>query len=321
MTKEEFEDIDSDLAHYEKETELLKNENSTLKKANDESSNNQSKNVKILEMEKEGLVEKIRILQNTLDESAKSSNSRDFLIEKMDQSISNLRNDHSGLLTKYNQMCDEMEIYKKNAIKIFLLEKTVQELTKENEKLSEQIKNLSNCEDYKIKYMHVVREIKELTERNNILNGSNHEMKTENEKLSNENFEKFESINILQGELKVKSHKIEELENENKIHKKQLDDLTHRLKEAEYNVKNGKVLYESQLKELKKDIDKLVKVNETVKTENVKLNEQLGNIQHYTSLAKASKESLTKKDFSILETMSRRVEELEVKRILLIESI
>ena len=35
-------------------------------------------------------------------------------------------------------------------------------------------------------------------------------------------------------------------------------------------------------------------------------------MQNYTNFAKVSKDSLTKKDFSILEKMSNRVEELEV---------
>ena len=41
------------------------------------------------------------------------------------------------------------------------------------------------------------------------------------------------------------------------------------------------------------------------------MSEQIKNYQNYTGLAKASKENLSKKDFSMLETMSRRVEEGE----------
>ena len=43
--------------------------------------------------------------------------------------------------------------------------------------------------------------------------------------------------------------------------------------------------------------------------ENLEISKELKNYQHYTNFAKAAKENLTKKDFSMLETMSRKVEE------------
>ena len=66
---------------------------------------------------------------------------------------------------------------------------------------------------------------------------------------------------------------------------------------------------ENQNKELKKEIEKIHKQNELLQKENNEISKELKNYQHYTNFAKAAKENLTKKDFSMLETMSRKVEE------------
>ena len=90
---------------------------------------------------------------------------------------------------------------------------------------------------------------------------------------------------------------------------KEIDDLKNKIQEVEYTSKMSKQLTDNQNKELKKEIEKIHKQNEILQKENSEISKELKNYQHYTNYAKAAKENLTKKDFSMLETMSRKVEE------------
>jgi hypothetical protein len=89
------------------------------------------------------------------------------------------------------------------------------------------------------------------------------------------------------------------------------EEIMSRIKEVEYNLKTNKTMIENQNKEFKKEIDKLHQENNILKKEKEFLNKELQKFKTYTNLAKVSRENLTKKDFSLLETMSRRVEESE----------
>ena len=84
-----------------------------------------------------------------------------------------------------------------------------------------------------------------------------------------------------------------------------------RVKDMEYNFKTNNIMIENQNKEFRKEIDKLHQENNILKKEKDFLNKELQKFKTYTNLAKVSRENLTKKDFSLLETMSRRVEEAE----------
>jgi len=84
-----------------------------------------------------------------------------------------------------------------------------------------------------------------------------------------------------------------------------------RIKDVEYNLNTNKTMIENQNKEYKKEIDKIHQENNILKKEKEFLNKELQKFKTYTNLAKVSREKLTKKDFSLLETMSRRVEESE----------
>ena len=70
-------------------------------------------------------------------------------------------------------------------------------------------------------------------------------------------------------------------------------------------------MIENQNKEFKKEIDKLRQENNILKKEKEFLSKELQKFKMYTNMAKVSRENLSKKDFSLLETMSRRVEESE----------
>jgi chromosome segregation protein len=308
MSHEDLEGIENEITTLSTENETLKNKIEDLNKI---IKNNELK-FKMEADKTEGLNEKIKILQNSLNSYSNKSNETEMTIQKLNQTNNELKNDYSNLMNKYHTLLDEMEIYNKNVKKNFSLEVNIKELTEENEKLAEMIKTLQNSEDFKIKFLLAQSELKEVNEKYNLLNNSYNDIKLEHEKLSNENFEKFGAINKMQNEIKIKNHKIEELDKENKNLKKQIEELENKLKESDYSVKAKKNFYDTQIKELKKEIDKLIKTNETLKKEHSDAIEELKKYQHYTNFAKASKESLTKKDFSILENMSRRVEELNV---------
>ena len=85
----------------------------------------------------------------------------------------------------------------------------------------------------------------------------------------------------------------------------------NKIKEAEYNLKTNKIMIENQNKEFKKEIEKLRQENNILKKDKEFINKELQKFKMYTNMAKVSRENLSKKDFSLLETMSRRVEESE----------
>ena len=89
------------------------------------------------------------------------------------------------------------------------------------------------------------------------------------------------------------------------------EEVTTKIKDIEYNLKTNKTMIENQNKEFKKEVDKLRQENTILKKEKDFINKELQKFKTYTNMAKVSRENLTKKDFSLLETMSRRVEESE----------
>jgi RNA-splicing ligase RtcB len=78
------------------------------------------------------------------------------------------------------------------------------------------------------------------------------------------------------------------------------------------NIQSNQSIYERQNKELKKELEKSYKSIETLKKEISEVEDKFKKMELYTNFAKANKENYSKKDFSIQETMSRKVEELNV---------
>ena len=120
-----------------------------------------------------------------------------------------------------------------------------------------------------------------------------------------------ENLNEVENEKKLKNYQLEEKIKENIKIINEKDEIMSRIKDVEYNLKTNKTMIENQNKEFKKEIDKLHQENNILKKEKEFLNKELQKFKTYTNLAKVSRENLTKKDFSLLETMSRRVEESE----------
>ena len=295
--------VDQELGESEKQLKKITKEKEELSKSNQEL----NEQIKILNLQKENFNQKLNFLQKSIISSERFKVEK----EKKEEELKNIKSDYDILKGKYDMIKDEMEIYKKNLKKNFNMEKEIRLLTEENEKLCQKIKDLNEKDDYKIQFY-------ELEKKYNTLSNEKEDLLLEIKQLKNSNTELNEQIetrnhqiNNLENNLKLNKHLIEEKikENEGLIKEKNVFGL--KLKEIEFNAKNSKTLYENQNKEIKKELSKIYKEHEELKLENKKMSEQIKNYQNYTGLAKASKENLSKKDFSMLETMSRRVEEGE----------
>ncbi len=100
-------------------------------------------------------------------------------------------------------------------------------------------------------------------------------LKISHAKISNENFEKFKVIVELENKEKLKAHKFEEIETEKRNLEKVVIVLENRIQELEVSVVTSKTIYERQTKDLKKEFDKMVKFNETLKKDSSGIEEQL----------------------------------------------
>lgn len=139
------------------------------------------------------------------------------------------------------------------------------------------------------------------------------DLKVENKKLSNENFDKFEKLNSIQKDNKLKSNTIDSFKNELKQLTKSKEDIAAKYTELEKTASINKMYYESQLNNLKKQIEQKAKENNDYKKDIVDLQNQVREFQKYTNMAKVNTDHLDKKQFSILEVMSKRVQECEME--------
>jgi len=225
--------------------------------------------------ENEGLYEKIKILQNTLDKYSQKSKENDEDKTKLEEEITQLKLELSDVKGKHDNLVYEMEISYKNMKNNFILEKNIKDLTEENEKLNKQIKNMQSYEDFKIKFLQMEKYAKEIEEKLSINKTYIDNLSNEKEKLSSENFEKFQKINSLEGEVKIKLHKIEEYEKDSIMNKRKIEELETKTKNFEYMIKTISVNNENQIKELKKEIDKLVKINDSNKKDIISYKSQI----------------------------------------------
>ena len=225
--------------------------------------------------------------------------------------MNELQADYDLMKSKYDAKNDEISMYKKNLKKYYTMEKEINQLTLENEKLSVKMRDLSSADNYKSKF----EEISQLNEK----------MKVDNMNISKQNNKSKQEIETLKTELEQAKEKLDKTENEKKLKNYQLEekikenikiinekeDIMNKIKEAEYNLKTNKIMIENQNKEFKKEIEKLRQENNILKKDKEFINKELQKFKMYTNMAKVSRENLSKKDFSLLETMSRRVEESE----------
>ena len=295
--------VDQELGESEKQLKAITKENEELIKTNQELNDQ----IKIINLQKENFNQKLNFLQKSIITSERFKVEK----EKKEEELKNIKSDYDILKGKYDMIKDEMEIYKKNLKKNFNMEKEIRQLTEENEKLSQKIKDLNEKDDYKIQFYELEKKYNTLSNEKEDLLLERNQLKNDNSELNEQIETRNQQINNLENNIKLNKHLIEEKTKENEGLIKEKNVFGLKLKEIEFNAKNSKTLYENQNKEIKKELSKIYKEHEELKLENKKMSEQIKNYQNYTGLAKASKENLSKKDFSMLETMSRRVEEGE----------
>ena len=143
------------------------------------------------------------------------------------------------------------------------------------------------------------------------MNKQNNKSKQEIESMKTELEQVKEKLSKAENEKKLKNYQLEEKIKENIKIINEKEEVTTKIKDIEYNLKTNKTMIENQNKEFKKEVDKLRQENTILKKEKDFINKELQKFKTYTNMAKVSRENLTKKDFSLLETMSRRVEESE----------
>ena len=180
--------------------------------------------------------------------------------------------------------------------------------------LEEQYKLLNN--DYNI--------LKNNYEKGNIENAEQIQKNKNNEKLiaelqgeitklKNENYEKNNKIIEFEKEQKKYESKI--ISNTEQINKiiSEKSDIDMQCTELNKKIQEQKKNFEDKIKVLEKQLKHLSEANSTFVQENNKVETQLKDFQILTNMAKASTKKLKKEDFSILEVMSNRAENAEIK--------
>ena len=304
LPKEKIDSIVEDsLSDSVKQINELKEEKASLTKQNNELA---EKN-KILNIKNEEIAQKFSVLEKSLNKSTNDLKN----ITILEQKLNELQADYDLLKSQFAAKQDEISMYKKNLKKYYSMEKEIKQLTSENEKLSIKMRELSSADNYKLKFEEVSQLNEKMKIENTNINKQNYKYKQEIELLANELEQTKEKLDKVENEKKLKNYQLEEKIKENIKIINEKEDIMARIKEAEYNLKTNKIMIENQNKEFKKEIDKLRQENNILKKEKEFLNKELQKFKTYTNMAKVSRETLSKKDFSLLETMSRRVEESE----------
>lgn len=241
--------IESELGKTEKELAIVKEKNNELLKQV-ESLNTQ---LKIQIQQKEGLNQKLDILQKAIDEMSLIKNEK----EKALIDLSNLQADNDRLQFKLNATKDEMEIYKKNLKRNFIMEKQIKSLTEENEKLSFTNKNLKSANDYKELCDKYEGEIQTLKETMGKIQQQIKEISNENIEIKKQRDLLNEKIVVLEKDNKVKQFQLEETIKQRDLFKNTNNELNNKIKEMEFNNKSNILVLGKQNKELKKEIQTL----------------------------------------------------------------
>ena len=304
LPKEKIDSIvEESLSDSVKQINELKEEKASLTKQNSELA---EKN-KLLNIKNEEIAQKFSVLEKSLNKSTNDLKN----ITILEQKLNELQADYDLLKSQYAAKQDEISMYKKNLKKYYSMEKEIKQLTSENEKLSIKMRELSSADNYKLKFEEVSQLNEKMKIENTNINKQNYKYKQEIELLANELEQTKEKLDKVENEKKLKNYQLEEKIKENIKIINEKEDIMNKIKEAEYNLKTNKIMIENQNKEFKKEIDKLRQENNILKKEKEFLNKELQKFKTYTNMAKVSRETLSKKDFSLLETMSRRVEESE----------
>ena len=304
VSKEKIDSIvEESLSDSVKQINELKDEKASLNKQISELN---EKN-KLLNIKNEEIAQKFSVLEKSLNKSTNDLKN----IKALEQKLKESQSDLELLKSKYDAKEDEISMYKKNLKKYYSMEKEIKQLTTENEKLSLKIRELNSVDNYKLKFEQMSQINEKMKVENTTLNKQNIKWNEQIELLNTELEQTKEKLDKIETEKKLKNYQLEEKIKENIKIINEKEDIMARVKEAEYNLKTNKTMIENQNKEFKKEIDKLRQENNIMKKEKEFLCKELQKFKTYTNMAKVSRETLSKKDFSLLETMSRRVEESE----------
>ena len=145
------------------------------------------------------------------------------------------------------------------------------------------------------------------------------DLKEEISNLKKENFEKFEKIIFLEKNFKLNEIKLSQAMEKITKYSIENNDLSKENIELRSNLLDQKKTYQSKLLILERQVKHLSEANSNFLQENNEVQMKLKDFQMYTNFAKANAVKLDKKDFSILETMSKRAEtaELQVQKLAL----
>ena len=304
LSKNEIDSIiELQLSDSAKKIKELKEENTSLTNQNTEL----NEKIKLLNIKNEEISQKFSVLEKSLSKSTMDLKNKNSL----EQKLNDLQSDYDLLKSKYEAIQDEISMCKKNLKKYYTMETAISQLTQENEKLCQRIKELNSVENYKLKFEEISQINEKIDIENKNVNKQYYKTKQELELLKTELEKTKEKLNEVENEKKLKNYQLEEKIKENIKIINEKEGIMQRIKDVEYNLNTNKTMIENQNKEYKKEIDKIHQENNILKKEKEFLNKELQKFKTYTNLAKVSREKLTKKDFSLLETMSRRVEESE----------
>ena len=324
LSDQDLEEFSDDIENLTSEVEKLKKEKEDLaiQLANQEKELKNNIDLKI-KFETEGLKDRIKTLTNNLEDEIKKTNHSVNKIMALENQLAEMKILNSQYQSKYNNLLDENEITNKNLKRFFGIERQLKDTQDELEKNKEKLSSVNFEEIEQIKLENLQKK-KDIDNKNQAIKENENEInnqKAQISKLKDENFTKFDRINALENDIKIKNNKINELTQSNEAINKSIAGLIKDKEELNIKLKTFNTSYENKIANLKVEIEKIYCSNEILLKEKDSLKSQLDNIGYVSSFAKANKEMLTKRDFSILETMSRRVEESELLILTLKEQI
>ena len=225
-------------------------------------------------------------------------------------------------MSKYDSSIKELQ----EKINIYKSQKDIDEdkiksmlaASAENLELKEKCKKMNeDLNSYKQKYNYIYNENlgyqMKFKTNEKIIN----DLQDEINNLKKENFEKFEKIIFLEKNYKLNEIKLDQAMEKITKYTIENNDLAKTNIELRNNVLDQKKDYQSKLQVLERQVKHLSEANNNILQENNEVQNKLKDYQIYTNFAKANTVKLNKKDFSILETMSKRAEnaELEVQKL------
>ena len=234
------------------------------------------------------------------------------------EEFSSLDNAMSNYDSSINELQEKINIYKS--------QKDI-----DDDKIKSMMGSMAENIELKDSYKKINEEYNSFKQKYNFLYNENigYQMKLKtNEKLINdlqeeiatlrkENFEKFEKIILLEKNFKLNEIKLSQSMEKITKYSIENNDLSKENIELRNNLLDQKKIYQSKLLILERQVKHLSEANTNFLQENNEVQTQLKDFQMYTNFAKANTVKLNKKDFSILETMSKRAEtaELEVQKL------